>query len=434
MKNAYIPHSVTLPVDIKLERVPDNLNDISQYEIDTQFDKRTIYYDIFYSSLKDKIYFIGPPLLNLRKCLFIKYIYLDNMLVEYNIVDLNCIHFVELNIPSDFNNNIDHSIDVHFNIFKHSMTLCINPDPISSYLCLATLQKNNPVKWINEWCNWHHVVHHVNTIILYDNGCNKISEFIDRLEIPEACNILIVKWNYIYGIKKTLQTYAQIGALNHLRLKWGHCYKWIISLDVDEYLYLNNCVSLTNYLHIKEHKFVTAINICQIIMPAVKLNSHVAQRSAYQYVFRYRINTLTKKVRRTYKYIYQPSHVLFNGVHSIGMYQRNMSPYPFTLKYDNILRILLKIFNKYLIHVIPFSMYMLRKMRIPHDGSIYYENVTKMCYYHYLGLNTEWKRPTKYDVYNTSIHEPDLNVINIAKIYELDVMELNSRSTPPTNR
>ena len=413
MNNIYIPHTVILPEDIHIERIPETSN-IDNKDIDSQFDKHTLFYDIFYSRLKHKIYCIGPPLLNLRRHINIKSIFINNSSVNYKVYDLNCMFMLEINIHETFNQYEYHTINLVFNTFEHNTILQNSIIENTSYICIATLQKDNPIKWINEWCEWHHVVHDVNTIVLYDNGSSYLSDIYNKIGIYETCNIFVVKWNYAYGIKKLHQTYAQIGALNHLRLKWGHCFNWIISLDIDEYLYLNDCNTLRKYLLFKERKHITAVQICPINMPSIKTMYKTTCRSAYQYIYRSKTEALSRKENNTHKYIYQPKYIEFIGVHNVGMYQRNMSPYPGTLRYDNIARLVIKIFYRYLIYIIPYKRIILRYLNVHYEGYVLPEVPTRMCYYHYRGLNTEWREPSKYEYYNKSIHEIDLNVMNMA--------------------
>ena len=44
-----------------------------------------------------------------------------------------------------------------------------------------TLQRNNPLPWILDWCRWHHRLHGASRVILYDNASDNRDDLVAAL-------------------------------------------------------------------------------------------------------------------------------------------------------------------------------------------------------------------------------------------------------------
>lgn len=79
--------------------------------------------------------------------------------------------------------------------------------------------------------------------ILYYNGIipNNIQKTLSKYK-----NVLLIGWDYIYWTPYKLQHHAQICQMNHVFYKYAKPLSdYIISVDLDEYLYIENCSLLS---------------------------------------------------------------------------------------------------------------------------------------------------------------------------------------------
>ena len=121
-------------------------------------------------------------------------------------------------------------------------------------LTLSTVQKDNELQWLDDWCTWHHRVHGVGRFAFYDNGSADrdavydavYAELARRVKGPE---LIVVAWDYPYGpaLQHGLK-FAHTVALNHCRLLFGPYADWCVNLDVDEYLFNTGSAPLASYL------------------------------------------------------------------------------------------------------------------------------------------------------------------------------------------
>ena len=127
--------------------------------------------------------------------------------------------------------------------------------PVS--LLLSTLQKDNDLQWLEDWCAWHHRAHGVERIVIYDNGsadAEKTRSRLDQASERMEHGVVVVDWGFPYGTPT--RPFTQTVALNHCRLAFGARAKWHINLDVDEYLYNASGRPLADHLECRERRSV----------------------------------------------------------------------------------------------------------------------------------------------------------------------------------
>ena len=128
-------------------------------------------------------------------------------------------------------------------------------------LVLSTLQKNNPLCWIKDWCLYYHRVHGVNLILLYDNGSDNRKELAQGLyQLAPNLEIRLIEWDFDYCMA------TQVAALNQCYHTFGSYASYFLNFDIDEYLIYVNGDTLFEYLqrNIERNKLYFHIPGCGI--------------------------------------------------------------------------------------------------------------------------------------------------------------------------
>ncbi len=233
MLSIYQPQAQILPASFKLKRV-----------------QTIIVYDVFRTPNGTKIIAICPPLHSLHKHLFPLEIFLENNPIKHrlSIYPIQRIdeanYFIEIDIPQFLQNKKTLKLDFQWKCFQHEYIVQPNPfaQATTSNMALCTLQKGNPIEWIEDWIFYHHNVHHVDQIVLYDNGSNNFDELYNALsDLDLGLKINLIQWRFPYPL-------AQLGALNHCYQILGETSRYYLNFDIDEYLVNTSHKSLLEIL------------------------------------------------------------------------------------------------------------------------------------------------------------------------------------------
>ena len=75
-------------------------------------------------------------------------------------------------VDSADNPDVDLQVDFPAHSGSTSRSVCPSGMPPRPHvaLTLATVQKDNELQWLDDWCAWHHRVHGVGRFVIYDNG------------------------------------------------------------------------------------------------------------------------------------------------------------------------------------------------------------------------------------------------------------------------
>ena len=370
----YYPRSVSLPVDIEREFAQDlsHIERLPLTEEDRmQYDKRILFYDVFLSADKKILICIGPPFVNIGPPLAVKYkgynlkftlpfSALQNINSKCVVIDVSLNNIQWQGILSVTMEFADFQIDI----------LCppsANPLDRKEYLMLMAMQKDNPLIWIKDWCQWYSRVHGVRRIILYDNGSSKeysireLSKELSQLDIE----ILLVHWPFPFGPKFSYDNqFTHFGASNHCRLFFGDNNKWCVSVDIDEYLYLEPALSLQKYL--QQRAFLSMVYVDSYFTYHKEIKRGQLVR-CFDFIYRDRLLR-----NYNYKYIYQPKRALYVANHLVLSTSKRFLRWPYRfIKFWTIL-VSGNFFNIY-------TMYKEMKGK------------PQIFFYHLYALNTGWK-------------------------------------------
>jgi hypothetical protein len=110
---------------------------------------------------------------------------------------------------------------------------------------MFTLQKDNPIAWIKQWIEYHHVNFAIDGFLIYDNGSKSYSpdELESQLQTTGAV-VKVVRWDVPYGPQgfdcnyyNTWDSdYAQSSMFEHAKRRYLSNAKLAINADVDELL------------------------------------------------------------------------------------------------------------------------------------------------------------------------------------------------------
>ena len=181
--------------------------------------------------------------------------------------------------------------------------------------------KDNDVQWIKDWCIWHHRVHGVGRIVIYDNDSDNIDavyESLSSLTIPE---LVLVRWSFPYGpysrqsrgLPRSVH-FAQMGSLNHCRMVFGSCTHWCMNLDIDEYLYSNGDAPLPVHLRGRKYRNRSVVYLRSYGVP---MTTDFKSRRCFDSPFRWRAPS-----RGGIKYIHRPERTEVSGIHRLTTLSR----------------------------------------------------------------------------------------------------------------
>ena len=221
---------------------------------------------LFYDALlvKNKLLAIGPYLPNLESVigkprLFLHHLQHKNKTKEVkyfqeNRRELN--YLVIDNIPGDVKiNPADWKLSFKFESFEQRITLQNNPFNGGKLKnTLVTVQKDNPLQWISDWCNYYNENHGVGRVIIYNNAPTP-AESLPDLAINDEMEVWYVEWPHKY---QQCFCWCQLGALNYSYLLAQDVTAHFLNFDIDEYLVNDSGMPLDAYLSTKYPKGVAA--------------------------------------------------------------------------------------------------------------------------------------------------------------------------------
>lgn len=125
--------------------------------------------------------------------------------------------------------------------------------------CMSTMQKNEPIQWIKDWVQYHHVAHGVRGFIIYDNNSDhytveELQAELDSLDY-DIIN-LVLPWNVPFGPHTPTwdSNFSQFTQLEHWKYKYAWCSKFAINQDIDELLVLDGITldQVLDEIHLKQ--------------------------------------------------------------------------------------------------------------------------------------------------------------------------------------
>ncbi len=389
----YQPTPVLIPEDSSCRRdflsrqstVDNTLLTEADYR---EYDSRTIFYDVFRCD-DLKVVAIGPPPVNLRNELEKLRITCGGKIIPHCTREYRRLCVLEL--TCDQTTHCKKNLPLRFSFPSFDVEIEVPPPPLSSpaevpRLSLMTLQRNNPLPWILDWCRWHHRLHSVSRLVLYDNASGNLDALRAALaRMDDAVDVVLVDWRFPYGPGRGHQNrFCQIGARNHYLLRFGSTDAWCLTLDIDECLVVSGEKTFKQYLHDCEGSGIVEVVFDSFIVPPHQGQPALANRRFNSYWFR-------NRERRGYnlKFAFKPRHIEYVGPHMAYPKNRVFAKLiGFPRLYDKTFlfygSVLKRLSSKRLFRFLFSNRFALR-----------YPSPDELFFYHFRGLNTNW-RPKRY--------------------------------------
>ncbi len=400
-------HPLYLPKGIERE-IPSDAGELSEHRKQS-YDYKTLFYDIFFQS--NRLVCIGPPFLNIGTPLAIRYKHKGkNIRAAWDrYPKKGAIRFTMIYIDIS-PKNAPLELEFIFKDFTTKITVSRpNTIPLSKVdLSLVTVQKDNPLIWIKDFCIWHTRAHGIKRIVLYDNGSSYFSDLSKYLtELNEEFELVLVHWPFPFGLLEakndSYQDWFRMGALNHFHSFFGENTTWVISLDIDEFVYCNSPLPLFLSLPkalgqpewlLKQRRFPAPFFFRdQKDLDQIRFYHHQIRKKQYPPVYP--------------KYICQPRLVKSMGIHTS---QRSLKliakaifqshPYVSIRLIEYLLSVVFgKAFGKIrraigrLIKIGRKEQLNPRQKKMPWPDHFPDEKNISLVLYHFLGLYTGWRDP-----------------------------------------
>ena len=386
----YRPTPVLIPEDSACRRDflsrPSTVDNALLTETDyREYDSRTMFYDVFRCDDDRKVVAIGPPPVNLRNELEKLRIACGGRIIPHRKREYRRLCVLEL--TCDLTANAEKNLPLRFSFPSFDVEIEV-PPPLTSpaeapHLGLMTLQRNNPLPWILDWCRWHHRLHGVSRVVLYDNASDNRDELAAALaRMGEAIDIVLVDWPFPYGPGRSHKNrFGQTGAQNHYLLRFGSADAWCLNLDIDEYLVVSGKKTFKQYLHDCEGNDVVEVLFDSFIVPPHQGQPAIANRRVSSYWFRNR-----ERQGYALKFAFKPPHI---------EYMRQHIAYPKNRIFAKLIG-LPRLYDKTLRSLYGSVLKRLSSKRIfriffPNQFALRYPSPEEIFFYHFRGLNTNWR-------------------------------------------
>ena len=242
--------SLSLPPEAAVKRQSMRPVEFRQPGFDEAFDGSTLFYDLILSrnGHGNNLIFIGPPFLDLFPSFYRGRIGgqpLASTISNYYFRD-GC---SDVWIPS-WDSDV---VDLEFDFGSYRLT----PQRTANHLyrgrrVLYTLSRDNEVRWIMDWVQFHARNHGANAVLLYDNASTKYAgEDLER-SLKEALpgfEINVVHWPYKYGPQGFKggwwdSAFCQAGAFQDARFRFLDSASSVLNCDIDELVVSENGESI----------------------------------------------------------------------------------------------------------------------------------------------------------------------------------------------
>ena len=232
--------SLRLPPEAAIKRESTRPVEFRQAGFDEAFDASTLFYDLILSrnTHGNNLIFIGPPFLNLFPSFYGGRIGgkpLASTISNYYLREASS----DVWIPNWDGDAVDLELD--FGSYR------LTPQSAATHLyrgrrVLYTLSRDNEVRWIVDWVQFHARNHGANAVLIYDNASTKYAgEDLER-SLKEALpgfEINVVHWPYKYGPQGFKgrwwdSTFCQAGAFQDARFRFLDSASSVLNCDIDE--------------------------------------------------------------------------------------------------------------------------------------------------------------------------------------------------------
>lgn len=207
-----------------------------------KYDDKTIFYDVFHDG--DKVRLSGPPLLNLKTMV-------ESSGITSSGITPKDAYFSDLDRTQNSWVAFDSAVKyVSFEGLGLKETVLVGKSytsVLSNSRVLVTKSKNNDLRWIREWIQFHVKNQGIDSVLLYDNSSTDYtpSDILESIQGIDGLRMaIIVEWPFKFGpqggnwggVKNAPwdSDYTEYGILEHARHRFLKEADLVISCDIDE--------------------------------------------------------------------------------------------------------------------------------------------------------------------------------------------------------
>ncbi|TSI13933.1 hypothetical protein [Brevibacterium aurantiacum] len=229
--------------DGDFKRTPPRPTELQEADYMGKFDADTILYDAYRTDTHIRL--TCPPLLNLEDEVISELARAVGPTHDVLVSNLDRVSHIDISDPTK---TID-QVQVSFGTKEY--LLSVTPSRLEDYsnkTVLLSKSKNNDLQWLSDWAKYYATQHHVDAILLYDNGSTEYTAEQARQAITvEGIEVAtVVSWPFRFGpqggkwsgsTKRPWDSdFCEYGIIEHARHKYLGKSSVLISHDIDELL------------------------------------------------------------------------------------------------------------------------------------------------------------------------------------------------------
>ena len=252
-----------------------------------------LFYDVFAVAGRPLILAFGRDLARLRKILGELKIYSGGKQIAYahssedgsKIAEPLLWLVIELAAP------VEKPMELSFHWPSFSQTVTVGPNPWQSQASietLITLQKDNAVEWIRDWCLYYHRLHNINRILIYNNK-GMIEPELQQMaaSLDQGLQVHFVVWPFLWDWDSCSQRVAAlsccVGMLNHSYWWLADRAKLFLNFDVDEYLVNDSGKALADFLSSRAKKENRGVYVTGYNVPSIDLGGKLLRLRDFRF-------------------------------------------------------------------------------------------------------------------------------------------------------
>lgn len=232
------PSPMVLPEGAELRREPPRAPADRQPDYLERFDDRTLYYDTF--SCGEDVVLSGPPMRNLKPWVTSATLLIDARpplgavsLKDWGRTQRSSVAGAARGRTLTLRGE---GLELSSEVGSDEAKL------FAGKKVLVTMSKNNELIWILDWLRFHHEMHGIDAVIIYDNDSSiyRPAELAAAVgSAPGIVAAVVVPWPFPYGPgggpkDKWDSDFCQYSALEHARHRFLRDAAGVINADVDE--------------------------------------------------------------------------------------------------------------------------------------------------------------------------------------------------------
>ena len=213
-----------------------------------EYDRHSVFHDVFLSPAGDAIEAVGPPLVNLAEDLLPLRAELDDgtrLRHRMRRLDRAARHRFELPVSHRDRDAVDLRLRFAYRLDVRVTARRVRLEPVA--LQFATLQKDNPAEWVLDWLRYV-AAQGAGRVLLYDNASADADALFARLADEAPLDVAFVDWPHPYGPTRSHRNrFCQATQNEHAHRRFGAA-RWTGHFDVDEYPVCRNAPDLVRML------------------------------------------------------------------------------------------------------------------------------------------------------------------------------------------